>query len=144
MATFAQMELLARLFNAMTTDGSGNVCMRMLSPQSLLTTASPTFASLTLSAALNLTGVVISSANTLTLGTNAQYVASGTTTTWTLPDLATTVGRVYFIKNRGSGALTLQRAGSDNLYDTSVVTSISIPAGEARIIGNDGTYWNVM
>jgi lysophospholipase L1-like esterase len=86
--------------------------------------------------------VVVSAASTLTLDrTGTVFVFTGTTTTWTLPALANNTGLAYRIKNRGSGAITLQRAGSDNIYDTSSVTSISIAAGASREIINDGSFW---
>lgn len=86
--------------------------------------------------------VNVSAAATLTLARDASvYVFTGTTTTWTLPALASNTGLTYQIKNRGSGAITLQRAGSDNLYDTATQTSITIAAGASATIINDGTYW---
>ena len=86
--------------------------------------------------------VNVSAAATLTLARDASvYVFTGTTTTWTLPTLANNTGLTYRIKNRGSSAITLQRAGSDNLYDTTTQTSISIAAGASATIINDGTYW---
>jgi len=87
----------------------------------------------------------VSAAGTLTLDRNASlFVFTGTTTTWTLPALATNVGLTYRIKNRGSGDITLQRAGSDQLYTTAAVTSITIAAGASAAIINDGTYWDVL
>lgn len=86
--------------------------------------------------------VNVSGASTLTLARDASvYVFTGTTTTWTLPALANNTGLTYRIKNRGSGAITLQRAGSDQLYDTAAQTSITIAAGASATIINDGTYW---
>jgi hypothetical protein len=81
------------------------------------------------------------SAGTLSLGTFTDYVFNGTTTTWTLPALSSNLNRVYHIKNAGSGNITLQRAGSDNIYDTSSVTSITIaPGGSRRILGGT-SFW---
>lgn len=85
----------------------------------------------------------VSAAGTLTLSTAGFYVFSGTTTTWTLPDMAASTGLVYHIKNRGSGAITLNRAGADNIYNTSSVTSLTINAGEGYLVSSDGTYWIV-
>jgi len=86
--------------------------------------------------------VNLSSAATLTLARDAAvYVNTGAAATWTLPALANNTGLTYRIKNRGTGAITLQRAGSDQLYDTAAVTSISIAAGASATIINDGTYW---
>lgn len=88
--------------------------------------------------------ISVSAAGTLTLSSSSIYVFTGTTTTWTLPALSTKTGATYRIKNRGSGAITLNRAGSDELYTTSAVTSLTINAGESYDIIGDGTYWIVM
>lgn len=72
------------------------------------------------------------------------YVFTGTTDTWTLPALAGNTGVRYWIKNRGSGNLTIARAGSDELYDTAARTSITIAAGQGCYIENDGSYWLVL
>jgi hypothetical protein len=86
--------------------------------------------------------VNVSSAATLTLARDASvYVNTGAATTWTLPALANNTGLTYRIKNRGTGAITLQRAGTDQLYDTAAVTSITIAAGASVTIINDGSYW---
>lgn len=89
--------------------------------------------------------VTTSSASTLTLDATALYwVFTGTTTTWTLPAVASHTGWTLFIKNRGSGNMTLQRAGSDNLYDTTTQTSITVAAGDPLLrVFCDGTYWIV-
>lgn len=81
---------------------------------------------------------------TLSVSTPGWNVFTGTTTTWTLPAVSGNSGFAYFIKNRGSGAITLQRGGSDNLFTTTTVTSITINAGSSAIIYDDATYWNVM
>ncbi len=92
------------------------------------------------------TGLInnVSAAGTLTLGAKTIYVFSGTTTTWSLPAISGTTDRTYFIKNRGSGAITLDvTGGATVIYTTSAVASFTINAGEAYIISNDGTYWNI-
>lgn len=86
---------------------------------------------------------VESSAATLTLAALDDYVFNGTTTTWTLPVLASSQGIHYHIKNAGSGAITLQRAGADQLYDAAAVTSISIAAGAAKTIVARASFWYV-
>ncbi|BCW46637.1 hypothetical protein [Arthrobacter sp. StoSoilB5] len=86
--------------------------------------------------------VTASAASTLTLARDASvYIFNGTTTAWTLPTLANNTGLTYRIKNRGGGAIRLHRAGSDQLYDTAAVTSITIAAGASATIISDGTYW---
>lgn len=82
---------------------------------------------------------------TQTMGANASlWSNTGAAATWTLPALSTNLGREYTIKNRGTGDLTIQRAGSDNLYTTSAVTSITIAAGASARVINDGAYWVVL
>lgn len=86
----------------------------------------------------------VSSATTLTLKEGGVYVYTGaTTTTWTLPELSREGEISYFIKNRGSDTITLNRAGSDEIWDTSAVNSLSIVAGASYLLTNDGTYWIV-
>jgi hypothetical protein len=86
--------------------------------------------------------VKTSSAATLTLARDAAvYVNTGAAATWTLPALANNAGLTYKIKNRGTGAVTLQCAGADQLYDTAAQTSISIAAGATVTVVNDGSYW---
>lgn len=86
-----------------------------------------------------------SSAGTLTLATTyTHYVFTGTTTTWTLPAVSGTTSHVFYIKNRGSGAITLGTAAAANeLYTTSAVNTLTINAGEAYMLLSDGTYFNV-
>jgi len=88
----------------------------------------------------------VSSATSLTLAvTVTSYVFSGSsTTTWTLPALSGNTNKIYFIKNRGTAAITLNTAGSDNLYTTSSVTSLTINPGEGYHLINDGSFWNVL
>lgn len=79
---------------------------------------------------------------TLGNGSIQIYIGSGGNT-FTLPSLATHLGKTYFIKNAGSGNLTVARAGSDNIYDTSSVTSITVAAGGAIIISAGTSFWYV-
>jgi hypothetical protein len=70
------------------------------------------------------------------------YTGSGGNT-WTLPALATHPGKIIFVKNAGSGNLSVQRSGSDTIYDTSSVTSITLAAGGARIFIAGSSAWYV-
>jgi hypothetical protein len=85
--------------------------------------------------------IVEGSSGTVTLGKAGHYIFTGTTVTATLPDLATYKGAIYFIKNAGSGDITLQRGGSDQIYDVSAVTSITIATGTSRIIVAGVAFW---
>lgn len=77
--------------------------------------------------------------------TRTVYVNTGSAVTWTLPAVSGNTDRIYFIKNRGSGAITLNaNGGATEIYTTSAVTTMTINAGEAFILTNDGTYWNVI
>lgn len=90
-------------------------------------------------------GVTVSGSGTLTLdNTAANWVFSGTTSTWTLPVVTGHTGWIYFIKNRGSGSITLNsNAGGNDLYNTSAVNTITITAGQCVTLVDDGTYWLV-
>lgn len=83
---------------------------------------------------------------TLTLDRTASVwpFAGTATATWTLPGLSVNKGMEVAVKNRGSADLTIQRAGSDQLYTTAAVTSITVAAGASARIVNDGTYWLVL
>lgn len=79
----------------------------------------------------------------ITMGAATYYSFSGTTATWTLPTLAASNGFTYFIKNRGSGNLTINtNAGGNDIYDTATVNTITVSAGASVILHNDGTYFN--
>lgn len=90
--------------------------------------------------------VQTSSAATLTLGNVYNiFVFSGTTTTWTLPAVTGTKDIVYYIKNRGSGAITLNTtAAANEIYTTAATNTLTINAGEAVEIASDGTFWNLL
>ena len=123
-------------------------------PQSIGPTASPTFVGLTIngpasiSGALNVNGAFnlspATSSGTVTLGSKSFYVNTGGNVIWTLPLIASSLGATYFIKNRGTGTITLNASGSDNLFFTSVTPSVAISPGEAYIVSCDGSYWEVM
>lgn len=85
--------------------------------------------------------IIESSAASLTLATATDYVFNGTTSTFTLPSLNANQGRVYRIKNAGSGNLTISRSGTDNIYDASSVTTITIAAGSFRMISAGPSFW---
>lgn len=80
----------------------------------------------------------------ITIGNSSHQIYTGAGgNTWTMPALSTHPGKVYFIKNIGGGNLTVQRAGSDQLYNTSAVNSITVAAGADVIIVGGSTYWVV-
>lgn len=85
---------------------------------------------------------VVAGDQTLVLASVPYQAYSGTGGhTWTIPLLST--GRLipFFVKNRGSGNLTVARSGGDQIYDTAPVNSIIMAPGEARIFVPDLNYW---
>jgi len=81
-----------------------------------------------------------------TIGTSSGvniYTGAGGNT-WTLPALDTHPGKFLFIKNAGGGNLTVQRAGSDNIYNTSSVTSITVAAGADVVLAAGSSFWYVI
>ena len=82
--------------------------------------------------------------DTLTLTDGGVYVFTGSgVKTWTLPELSREGEIAYFIKNRGSATVTLTRASTDEIWDTSAVNTLAIAAGASYLVTNDGTYWIV-
>lgn len=92
---------------------------------------------------------VTTSTTTLTLQTAGVdgycYTGAGAAT-WTLPPVAGNAGQTFTIVNRaGAAAITLQRAGGDNLWkDGATATSVTVNAGTTLELYNDGTYWSVV
>lgn len=90
----------------------------------------------------------VSSSGTVTLEASvhsvAEYVATGTTATYTLPTPATTlIGFTFSIKNRGSNNVTVDvNGGGSTIYDASAVASVIIAAGESRSFTYDGAFYN--
>jgi hypothetical protein len=96
----------------------------------------------------NWTGdVTVSSAGTLTLKHGGDYIFTGTTATYTLPAVSTTIlGRQngIKIKNRGSGSITLNSNAGSTIYNTAAQSTITIVAGAAVELLPDGTYFDVL
>lgn len=102
-----------------------------------------TFGWLVIGISPNINTPIESAAATLTLNTASDYIFNGSTTTWTLPLLANNQSKKYYIKNAGSGNITLQRSGSDNLYETASTTSVTITPGTARIVVGGASFWYI-
>ncbi len=86
----------------------------------------------------------VSSAALLNLNTNySDYVFNGTTGTWILPSVSTSSNVKYFIKNRGSGNLTITTfAGGNEIYTTLGVSSVVLAPGSSLILSSDTFFWN--
>lgn len=89
-------------------------------------------------------GTNTSTSSSITLGARPFYVNSGASSTWTLPPIDVSAGRIYFVKNRGTGIVTLTTAVGEFFYVTSETSTWLMRPGEAYILICDGTYWEVM
>lgn len=91
------------------------------------------------------TRVSTSSAGTLTLSAEiSDYVFTGTTSTWTLPAVSGSANTKWFLKNRGSGTVTVSTtAAANEIYTTSAVNTYALTAGSAIMIVSDGSFFNV-
>jgi len=82
-----------------------------------------------------------SSTNTLTLTTGTTtWIYTGTgTATWTLPNPSGN-NQIYWIKNAGTGAITLTAFSGTNIINNSAasVSTISIAVGATAVIAQDG------
>jgi hypothetical protein len=87
--------------------------------------------------------VTTSSATTLTLTTSSSaYVYTGSSAaTWTLPAISGNTGLRFNFKNRGTATLTVQRAGTDQIYVESAINTLILGPGASGQVLNDGTYW---
>lgn len=86
-------------------------------------------------------GNLRSSATSLTIVDSTYYIfTGGSDATWTLPAVGTP-GRRIFIKNAGSAVLTVQRAGSDQIFTNTLVNSFALLTGADRVLVDDGVYW---
>lgn len=83
-----------------------------------------------------------SAAGTLTLAYSNDYIFTGSTATYTLPALLSTANsgdyRIY-IKNSGSGNITLNSNTGSTIYTTSLVSTMTIAPGSSVTLVPDGT-----
>lgn len=86
-----------------------------------------------------------SSASTLTVDvTKDNQIFTGTTGTWTWPVITGNTWKRIFVKNRGSGNLTINsNAGANDFYLTAPTNTLTVAAGTAIILVADGVYWNI-
>lgn len=85
-----------------------------------------------------------SAAKTLDPYPQLNVFTGSSTVTWTLPTVTGMIGLEIRVKNRGSAALTISRAGSNQIYTTSAVSTVSVAAGASLTLVCDGTYWVVI
>lgn len=89
--------------------------------------------------------LIASGATTLDRNYRLAVFNGSSPITWTLPAVSGSVGLFITIKNRGSGTLTVARQGSDQLWNTSPVNSVTVAGGGASLrLACDGVYWVVL
>lgn len=86
---------------------------------------------------------------TLTATSTVFQIFTGSTTqSVTLPAanvFGSGIGYTLILKNESSGTVTINRAGSDTIYNTSSVTSVTATAGMGIILISDGvSKWSVL
>jgi hypothetical protein len=92
-----------------------------------------------------ITGLQASDVTTASTGATISTrltVVTGTTNTLTLPPASGNLRQVI-VMNTGSGACTINRAGSDPIVtaQSSTATSIGPAAGTSAVLLSDGTKW---
>lgn len=94
---------------------------------------------------VNIVGTTATGTLTIDPLVTNKLIFTGTTTTWTIATPATwSPGTTIWIKNRGSGNITLNTASTSNeIYSTSAVNTLSIAPGQSYMLVSDATYWNV-
>jgi hypothetical protein len=81
---------------------------------------------------------------TLDAVSKTYFYTGGGDGTWTMFPVASNINKRIEIKNMTAFNLTVQRAGSDNLYDVATTTSVIIGPGECWQIMCNGTYHVIM
>ena len=92
-------------------------------------------------------GVDLVSANKTLISTDksSQVFKGLSAETWELPLLsATSDGKIFIIKNRGSNDLTIETQGSDEIYETTNLSFTVINAGNWAIFIKSGEYWEML
>lgn len=86
---------------------------------------------------------VVSSASSLTLIYGGNYTFTGTSSTWTLPAISSTVYKRIFVMNMGSGTITVNsNGGSNTIYNSgTLVNTLGVSSSEIAVFYNNGTSW---
>lgn len=88
--------------------------------------------------------IVVSSTNVTLTGTSDPHqIFTGNTGTYTLPNVAGSAGKVFFIKNKGSGNLLVTSFSGSQVYVTGTTDGVIMAPGDARIFVNDSQTFTV-
>lgn len=128
---------------------NGNIGLNNISPISNLDVSGHILARNISGVNLNLTGVlqitpILSSGVTLNIGNNSFYVHTGyNSDLWLLPTLASSVGKFYFVKNRGN-SFQISGQFNEKIFSDQIVDKMTFPSGDAYIFVNSTNVWEVM
>lgn len=87
--------------------------------------------------------VVISSGN-LTLSNASVYIFNGNSNVnWIMPTSNTSIGTLYYVKNRGSATINVTGINGDTFYLNQYLHSLNVNSGESYIMISDGQTWNI-
>ena len=80
---------------------------------------------------------------TFTLSNKPFYVNTGSSiSTWKLPQISSTIGTQYIIKNKGA-SIILTGTYPDNIFSNYKVNNFIINSGESFTVINDGVDWTL-
>lgn len=79
----------------------------------------------------------------LTAASATHQIFTGNTGTYTLPNVAGSTGKVFFIKNKGSGNLLVTSFSGSQVYVTGTTDGVIMAPGDARIFVNDSQTFTV-
>jgi hypothetical protein len=93
----------------------------------------------------SMAGLSINNSTSTTLSNTAVMTvyAGSADATWTLPTISSTLTKTQWVKNGSSFNLTVQRNGSDAMYNNGSITSIVLAPGESRGFININATWYV-
>ncbi|HEU4574616.1 MAG TPA: hypothetical protein VFS36_06400 [Chitinophagaceae bacterium] len=73
-----------------------------------------------------------------------QIFNGSTPATWTLPDRTASASRSLHIKNAGTANLTIQRAGTDQIFTNAAVNSFTLTPGQSVQLTSVNSYWTAL
>lgn len=92
-------------------------------------------------AALKAAGVLVASTAQTVPATTKYYIHTGGAVTSTMPNVAGNTGKVIFVKNRGTGQLTINFETNKMWNTAGTASSLAFPVGSQVGFVNDGTFW---
>jgi len=86
--------------------------------------------------------IIETSASTLSITAPGNYIFLGSSATWTLPPLASSYGKRYYLNNSTAGTVTLNANGSDDIMiGSSPSTTFPLTTGTIRLVGGTAHWY---